>query len=137
MSDWNRQVIEEFRENRGQVGGPFRRAPLLLLRHVGARTGEERVNPLMYQKVDNGYAVFASKGGADSHPDWFHNLRANPDAEVELGTETVEVRARLAEGEEYERIWERQKSQYPTFADYEEKTARDHIPVVVLEPSSP
>lgn len=89
----------------------------------------------MYQRVDGGYAVFASKGGADRNPDWFHNLLANPEASIEVGAGTVEVRARLAVGEEHDRIWERQKADYPTFADYEAKTSRDAIPVVILEPS--
>ena len=134
MSDWNKQIIDEFRENDGEVGGSFEGKPLLLLHHEGARTGKERVSPLMYQAVDGGYAVFASKGGADSNPDWYHNIMANPATKVEVGAEVVDVEARRAEGDEYRRIWERQKSEYPFFAEYEEKTARDHIPVVVLEP---
>ena len=133
MSDWNKKIIDEFRENGGEVGGPFAGRPLLLLHHKGARTGTERVTPLMYQDVDGGYAVFASKAGADSNPDWYHNVKANPDVRVELGTELVDVEARIADGDEYTQIWEKQKTDYPTFADYEEKTARDHIPVVVLE----
>lgn len=108
---------------------------MLLLHHVGARTGTERVTPLMYQPVDGGYAVFASKGGADHNPGWFHNLKANPETEVEVGSGTVAVRARFAEGDEHTRIWEKQKADYPFFADYEAKTARDRIPVVVLEPT--
>lgn len=133
MSDWNNKIIDEFRENDGKVGGPFEGRPLLLLHHEGVRTGTERVTPLMYQAIDDGFAVFASKGGADSNPDWFHNIKANPDTKVEVGTETVDVTARLAEGDEYERIWEKQKSDYPFFAEYEEKTARDQIPVIVLD----
>ncbi len=89
----------------------------------------------MYQEVDGGYAVFASKAGADTNPDWLHNLKANPETTIEVGSETHEVRARLAEGKEHESIWERQKSDYAFFAEYEAKTARDHIPVVVLERS--
>lgn len=133
MSDWNKSIIEEFRENGGQVGGRFAGRPLLLLHHEGARTGTHRVTPLMYQEVEGGYAVFASKAGADTNPDWFHNVRANPETKVEVGSETFEVTARVAEGEEYETIWERQKSDYSFFAEYEAKTAREHIPVVVLE----
>ena len=133
LSDWNSQIIDEFRENGGKVGGPFEGRPLLLLHHKGARTGTERVTPLMYQAVDGGYAVFASKGGADSNPDWYHNVKANPDTSVEVGTEVVDVEARVAEGDEYERIWEKQKSDYSFFAEYEAKTARDNIPVVVLD----
>jgi deazaflavin-dependent oxidoreductase (nitroreductase family) len=132
-NDFNQAIIDEFRANGGKVGGQFGGAPLLLLHHTGARTGTERVNPVAYQTVDAGYAVFASKAGAPTNPDWYHNLRAHPDATVELGGETVRVRARVAEGEERDRIWERQKAEYPGFADYERKTTR-RIPVVLLEP---
>lgn len=133
MSDWNTQIIEEFRANGGEVGGNFEGRPLLLLHHRGARTGVERVTPLMYRRVPNGYAIFASKGGADTNPGWFHNLMANPDVFIEVGTDKVDVRARIVDGEEREEIWEHQKSDYPFFADYERKTARDRIPVIVLE----
>lgn len=134
MSDWNAAIIEEFRENDGKVGGPFEGAPLLLLHHIGAKTGQERVSPVMYQAVSGDYAVFASKAGAPTNPDWYHNLVANPTASVEVGTETVEVTARLAEGEERDRIWSKQKVDYPGFAEYEEKTTRQ-IPVVILTPA--
>jgi deazaflavin-dependent oxidoreductase (nitroreductase family) len=134
MSDWNTQIIEEFRANDGSVGGPFEGKPLLLLRHTGARTGSTRISPLMYQAVGDDFAVFASKGGADTNPDWFHNLKANPAATIEVSGETVDVEARVVEGKERDEIWEQQKSDYPQFADYEEKTARDQIPVVVLRP---
>ena len=77
--------------------------------------------------------MFASKGGADSNPHWFYNLRANPETEVEMRTEVMDVRARVAEGDEYERIWSKQKQDWPQFADYERKTSRSAIPVVVLE----
>jgi deazaflavin-dependent oxidoreductase (nitroreductase family) len=90
------------------------------------------VNPLAYQPVGDDIAVFASKGGADTNPDWFHNLKAHPDVTVEVGTDTVDVRARVAEGDERERIWTRQKEVMPGFAEYEQKTARQ-IPVIVLE----
>ena len=131
-NDWNQNVIEEFRANGGRVGGMFEGSPLLLLHHAGARTGVRRVSPLMYQEVTDGYAIFASKGGADNNPDWFHNLVANPRTDVEVGIETVSVQARVALGEERTRIWTRQKSDYPQFAEYESKTSRV-IPVVVLE----
>lgn len=134
MSDWNKNIISEFRENEGKVGGMFEGAPLLLLHHKGAKSGTDRVSPLMYQPIEGGYAVFASKGGADTNPDWFHNLKANPVTKVEVGTEVVEVKARVAEGAEHDQIWSAQKMRYPTFARYEEKTARDRIPVVVLDP---
>lgn len=135
MSDWNDRIIEEFRDNDGEVGGIFAGKPLLLLHHEGARTGVERVSPLMYQKVGDSYAVFASKGGANTNPGWYHNLKAKPDVTIEVGTDKVDVRARIAEDGEYTRIWERQKREFPQFADYEEKTSRARIPVVVLEPS--
>ena len=134
MSDWNDKIIDEFRSNGGQVGGQFAGAPLLLLHTVGARTGEPRVHPMMYQQVDGGYAVFASKGGAPSNPDWYHNLLAHPRVRAEVGTETVELVARVVDGDERERIWSAQKAAYPGFADYERKTTRQ-IPVVVLEPA--
>lgn len=133
MSDWNAEIIDEFRANEGRVGGMFEGAPLLLLHHVGARTGTERVSPLMYQAVNGDFAVFASKAGADTNPDWFHNLLANPQTKVEVGVDTTIVRARLAEGEEHDRIWEQQKSAWPQFAEYERTTNRDVIPVVMLE----
>lgn len=132
MSGWNQQIIQEFRANEGRVGGYFKGAPLLLLHHVGARTRTKRVSPLMYQAVDGGYAVFASKAGAHRHPHWFHNLRANPETKVEVGIETVAVNARVADGVEHDRIWNKQKLDYPRFADYERKTDRV-IPVVVLK----
>ena len=130
--NWNDAVIEEFRANGGKVAA-FAHQPLLLLHHRGARTGAERVNPLAYQKVGDAYAVFGSKGGAPTNPEWYHNLIANPRARVEVGTESVEVTARVAEGDERDRIWEEQKRLNPAFADYERTTDRT-IPVVVLEP---
>jgi deazaflavin-dependent oxidoreductase (nitroreductase family) len=132
MSDWNEKIIAEFRANEGRVGGNFEGAPLLLLHSTGARTGEERVNPMMYQAVGDSFAVFASKAGADTNPDWFHNLKANPEATIEVGTETLEVTARVLDDEERAPIWEEQKRRYPGFADYEAKTDRV-IPVVMLD----
>ncbi|MDH5568094.1 MAG: nitroreductase family deazaflavin-dependent oxidoreductase [Myxococcales bacterium] len=134
-NDWNAKIIEEFRAHGGRVGGHFEGAPLLLLNSIGARSGKERVSPLMYQAVGDAYAVFASKGGAPSHPDWYHNLIATPDITIEVGTLTVPVRARIADGVERDSIWETQKQRYPGFADYEASTTRQ-IPVVILEPVS-
>jgi len=133
MSNWNDGIIDEFRSNDGEVGGIFEGKPLLLLHHKGARTGIKRVSPLMYQRVGDSYAVFASKGGAATNPDWYHNLLANTEVEIEVGTDKVPVRARVAEGEEQDSIWERQKRDFPQFAGYEQKTSRDQIPVIVLE----
>jgi deazaflavin-dependent oxidoreductase (nitroreductase family) len=135
MPDWNSKIIEEFRANDGKVGGPFEGARLLLLHTVGAKTGQQRVNPMMYQTVPDGYAVFASKGGAPDNPDWYHNLRAHPQVSAEIGTRTVELKARVAKGAEREKIWEAQKAAHPGFADYEQKTSRQ-IPVVILTPVS-
>ena len=132
MSDWNDKVIAEFRANQGKVGGQFEGAPLLLLHSTGARSGQERVHPMMYQAVGDGFAVFASKAGADTNPDWYHNLRAHPEARIEVGTETLDVTARVLDADEREPIWEEQKARYPGFADYETKTDRV-IPVVMLD----
>jgi deazaflavin-dependent oxidoreductase (nitroreductase family) len=135
MADWNSGIIEEFRANGGKVGGPFEGASLLLLHTIGAKTGAERVNPLMYRPEGNALVVFASKAGAPTNPDWYHNLLANPKVTVEVGTETRDVVARVAEGGERERIWAAHKEAAPGFADYERKTTRQ-IPVVILEPVS-
>jgi deazaflavin-dependent oxidoreductase (nitroreductase family) len=132
-TNWNEQIVAEFRANGGRVGGRYEGHSLLLLHHRGAKTGIERVNPLACQPLgDDAWAVFASKGGAPTNPDWFHNLVANPEATIETGTETVRVRARVATGEERQRIWTRQKQLMPGFERYERETPRE-IPVVVLE----
>ena len=135
MSDWNQAIIDEFRANTGRVGGYFEGRTLLLLHHRGAKTGVERVNPLAYQRLnDDSVAVFASKGGDPKNPDWYYNLVANPDAEVEIGTDRFPVRARVAEGDERDRIFEKQKADWDGFAEYEEKLEGIRvIPVLVLE----
>jgi deazaflavin-dependent oxidoreductase (nitroreductase family) len=134
MSDWNANVIEEFRANGGKVGGPFEGAPLLLLHSTGAKSGQARVSPTMYLADGDNLVVFASKGGAPTSPDWYHNLVANPRASVEVADRTVNVVAHVAEGETRDRLWTRQKELYPQFAEYETKTTRQ-IPVVILEPA--
>ncbi len=134
MSDWNTHIIEEFRANGGKVGGQFEGAPLLLLHTTGARSGQERINPVMYRTDGDDLVVFASKAGADTNPDWYHNLRANPGATVEVGSDTKPVRARVASQDERDRLWAAQKKEWPGFADYETKTSRQ-IPVVILEPA--
>lgn len=133
VATFNERIIAEFRANAGQVGGPFRGAPLLLLHTVGARTGAARVNPMMFRRLGDSFAVFGSKAGAPDHPAWYHNLLANPDATVEVGEETIAVRARVVTGAEREDIWTAQKADYPGFADYQARTDRV-IPVVVLDP---
>lgn len=132
--DWNAKIIEEFRNNHGKVGGRFEGAPLLLLHHTGAKTGKQRLNPMMYQALGDTYAVFASAAGAPKNPDWYHNLLAHPDVTIEVGVEKKSVRARVAEGDERDAIWQAQKELFPPFAEYEAKTSRK-IPVVILEPT--
>ncbi len=134
MTDWNSNIVEEFRGNEGKVGGMVEGAPLLLLHHTGAKSGTERVNPLMYQDLGGPLAVFASKAGATTNPDWYHNLLANPDATIEVGTDTIEVTARVASGDERDGIWNKQKNDRPQFAEYEETSEGRRIPVVILEP---
>lgn len=134
VNDWNKTIVDEFRANGGRVGGNFEGAPLLLLHTTGAKSGQERINPMMYQDLGGSIAVFASMAGAPNNPAWFHNLVANPDVTVEIGTETKAFRARVAEPGEREPIWTKQKADYPGFADYESKTDRV-IPVVILDPA--
>jgi len=131
-ADWNDKIIAEFRANAGKVGGPFEGATLLILHTTGAKSGEARESPLLYREHDGKLVLFASYAGAPVNPAWFHNLVAHPEATVEIGTETRAVRARVAESEERDRIWEWNKVDYPTFAGYEAKTDRT-IPVVILE----
>lgn len=130
-NDWNKTIIEEFRANEGVLGGNFAGAPVLLLHTTGAKSGAERVNPMMYLSDGGRLYVFASKAGADTHPDWFHNLRANPRVSVEVGTEHFEATAMNVEGDERARIYAEQASRFPGFAEYQAKTSRV-IPVVEL-----
>ncbi len=135
FNDWNKQVIDEFRANSGKMSGQFEGTPMLLLHTTGAKSGQTRVNPLVYQALNDGrYAIFASKAGAPTNPDWYHNLKANPKVRVELGSETVDATASIAESDERDRIWNLQKERAPGFAEYEEKTTRK-IPVVILNRS--
>jgi deazaflavin-dependent oxidoreductase (nitroreductase family) len=134
MNDFNKNVIEEFRANGGVVGGPFDGMTLLLLHHTGAKSGAARINPLAYMDDDGRYAVFASKGGAPTNPDWYHNLKANPNVRIEVGDDTFDAVASEATGEERDRLYDAQKARVSSFADYEQKTDR-LIPVIVLTPS--
>ena len=131
---FNRQVIEEFRANGGKVGGMFAGAPMLLLTTTGAKSGQARVSPMVYTTDNDRMVIIASKGGAPSHPDWFHNLRANPEVTVEVGTETFPARATIPEGTERQRLFDQMAAQMPNFAEYQRNTTRQ-IPVVVLERS--
>jgi deazaflavin-dependent oxidoreductase (nitroreductase family) len=136
MTDWNTQVIEEFRANHGRVGGQFAGAPIVLLHHRGRKTGAERVSPVMYladeADPDTVY-VFASKAGAPTHPAWYHNLTAAGRGRIEIGDEEREVEVAEVTGEERERIFAEQARRYSGFAGYAEKTAGIRtIPVLAL-----
>lgn len=132
MPDFNEQVIAEFRANHGKVGGPFEGAPLLLLHTTGAKSGAARISPLMYLPDGDRYVIFASKAGADTNPDWYYNLKANPSGRIEVGDDTYDVESTEVTGEERDALYAEQASLYSGFADYERKTERT-IPVVVLE----
>jgi deazaflavin-dependent oxidoreductase (nitroreductase family) len=131
VQDWNTKVIEEFRARGGSVGGGFEGAPMLLLHTTGARSGAERVNPMMYLRDDGRTFVFASKAGADTNPDWYRNLVAHPQVTVEIGAETRHATATPLGEPERTRVYEVQATLYPGFAEYRDKTSRV-IPVVEL-----
>jgi len=135
MRNWdnfNAGIVEDFRANGGKVSGRFAGRPLLLLTTTGARTGLPRVVPLVYTRDGDDFVIIASKGGAPPNPDWYHNLVANPEVTVELGTERFPARARVTEGEERDRLYDAMAAQMPFFADYQRKAER-RIPLVVLE----
>ena len=131
QNDFNQQIIAEFRANGGTVGGRFAGAPMLLLTTVGAKSGQRRTTPLVYLPDGERFIIFASKGGAPTHPAWYHNLMAHPDTTIEVGTETIPVTAVVVTGEERDRLYARQAALRPAFADYEKRTTR-RIPVVAL-----
>ena len=134
VSDYNAAIIHEFRATGGHPGGEWAGTPMILIHHIGAKSGIERVTPLGCLPLGDGrFAVVASNGGSPAHPAWYHNLLAHPDVTVEVGTALVPVTARVTDGEERELIWQRQKADYPGFAEYEQKTDRE-IPVVILVP---
>ncbi|HLQ30293.1 MAG TPA: nitroreductase family deazaflavin-dependent oxidoreductase [Ktedonobacteraceae bacterium] len=132
MNDWNRQTIEAFRANKGKVGGMWEGRPLLLLTTTGAKSGQRRTTPTMYLPDGDRLLVFASKGGAPTNPDWYHNLLAHPQVTVEVGSETYEANATVLTGEERDRLFAKQAGLYPQFAEYQAKTTRK-IPVIALE----
>ena len=123
MSDFNTQIIEEFRANDGVVGGQFEGAPLLLLTTTGAKSGQPRVAPMMYRAEGERMYVFASKAGAPTNPDWYHNLIANPDVTVEVGTDTYAAKAAPVVGPERDKVYAEQARRYPGFAEYQQKTS--------------
>jgi deazaflavin-dependent oxidoreductase (nitroreductase family) len=132
-TDFNAQIIDEFHANGGRVGGMFEGTPLLLLHHTGAKSGKSRINPLAYMSDGGRYVIFASKGGAPTNPDWYHNLKANPHVAIEVGSDTIDVDASEATGDERDRLFQAQAERAPQFAEYAEKTDRV-IPVIVLTP---
>jgi|SRR5688572_8118772 len=131
MSDWNKAIIDEFRANEGKVGGHFAGKPMLLLHTRGAKTGLERVSPVMTFVEGERYVIVASKGGAPADPDWYRNILANPDVEVEFGTERFPAVAAVTTEPERTRLYEQMESMNPGFADYKSKTTRV-IPVLTL-----
>jgi deazaflavin-dependent oxidoreductase (nitroreductase family) len=132
FDEMNRQVIAEFRESGGKAGGVFEGKPLVLVHHVGAKSGKERIAPLVPLLEGDRIFVFASKGGADTNPDWYHNLVANPDTVVEQGTETFRVTARVLSGDERDDVYAKQTEAEPQFGEYQRKTSRV-IPVIELQ----
>ncbi|TCO59538.1 nitroreductase family deazaflavin-dependent oxidoreductase [Actinocrispum wychmicini] len=131
MSDFNKAIIEEFRANKGKVGGMFEGANLVLLNTVGAKSGQPRVNPVAYLPDGDRIVVIASNGGADNHPDWYFNLKANPALTVEQDTEKFEATAAEVTGQERDDLYARMVAVMPGFAEYEAKTER-RIPVFAL-----
>jgi deazaflavin-dependent oxidoreductase (nitroreductase family) len=127
----NEAIIKEFRENNGKVGGPFVNTPLLLLHTVGAKSGQARVNPVAYFTDNDRYVIVASKGGAPSHPDWYHNIVANPLVSVEVGTEKFHALATVAAEPRRTKLFEKMVALNPGFAEYPRKTTRT-IPVIIL-----
>lgn len=133
INERNARVIEEFRANAGVVGGPWEGATMLLLHTKGAKSGLPRVNPLVYLPDGKRYVIIASKGGAPEDPQWYRNLLANPDVEIEVGTSTIPVRATEITGPERDELYARQVVRRPAFAEYEQRTTRT-IPVIALTP---
>ena len=128
---FNQQVIEEFRANDGAVGGRFEGMPMVLVTHTGAKSGIRRTAPLVCSRDGDRVVIIASKGGAPTNPDWYHNLKAHPEVTVEVGTETFQARADEVHGAERDRLYDAQAEQLATFKDYAAKTSRT-IPVFVL-----
>ena len=131
MSDFNQKIIQEFRKNQGVVGGHFEGMDLLLVHSTGAKSGQLRINPVAYIKNQDYYVIAASKGGADSHPDWFHNLAANPGVIFEVGPDTFAGTAVIAEEPERSELFGKLSAKYPMFKEYEAKTERV-IPIIKL-----
>jgi deazaflavin-dependent oxidoreductase (nitroreductase family) len=135
MNDFNQTVIEEFRSNGGKTSGELAGMPLLLLITVGAKSKQTRINPLAYTKDGDNYIIIASKGGAPTNPDWFHNIVANPEVTIEVGSERFQAHATIPEGAERDRLYDQMATQLPNFAEYQRNTTR-RIPIVVLKPQA-
>ena len=133
-ADFNRQIIEEFHANQGRVGGIFQDAPILLLHHTGATSGNHRINPLGYQRDGRRYVVCASNGGAPNNPRWYHNLKAQPNVTIETGTDRIPIQANEAAGEERDRLFRMSVQHAPQLGEYEKQAGRT-IPVIVLTPT--
>ncbi|MBK7896995.1 MAG: nitroreductase family deazaflavin-dependent oxidoreductase [Candidatus Promineifilaceae bacterium] len=131
QNEWNQKIIEEFRANEGKVGGVFANTPLLLLHTTGAKSGQKRINPLAYLEDGARYVIVASKGGAPTHPDWYYNVMAHPEVEVEVGTKRFSAQAAAAEEPERSELYEKMVAKNPGFDEYRRKTSRT-IPVIVL-----
>jgi deazaflavin-dependent oxidoreductase (nitroreductase family) len=134
MSDFNQQIIEEFRANGGKVGGRFEGAPMVLLATTGARSGNTYTTPLVAFPDGDDLYIVASKGGAPTHPAWYHNLKANPDVSIEIGTETRDVTAVELTPEERAPIWQKIVTLMPGFGEYEKTAEGRLIPVIRLDP---
>jgi deazaflavin-dependent oxidoreductase (nitroreductase family) len=135
FKNFNDNLIAEFRANSGNVGGMFEGMPLLLLTTRGAKSGQTRISPLAYTKDGDRYVIIASKGGAPTNPNWFHNVRVNPDVTVEVGTDSFPARASIPEGAERQRLFDQMAAQLPNFGEYQKNTTRQ-LPVIVLERTS-
>ena len=131
QNDWNMAIIKEFRANAGKVGGPFLGKTLLILHTIGAKSGQEHINPVAYITDGDRFVIIASKGGAPTNPDWYYNLVAHPQVTVEVGTEQFTARASLATEPERTRLYNKMVEMMPGFADYQKKTTRI-IPVIIL-----
>jgi deazaflavin-dependent oxidoreductase (nitroreductase family) len=131
MNDFNGKIIEEFRANGGKVGPPFEGAPMILVNHTGAKSGRSYTTPLVYLPDGEDWVIIASKAGAPTHPDWYHNLKAHPDVTIEVGTEKVAAKATEVTGAERDELYARQVAVMPGFAEYAEKAGRV-IPVIRL-----
>jgi deazaflavin-dependent oxidoreductase (nitroreductase family) len=130
-NEWNDKIIAEFRANAGKVGAPFEGAPMILVHHLGAKSSTEYVTPLVYLPDGDAQVIFASKAGADTHPQWYLNLLAHPDITVEVGADTFPVTATEVTGAERDELYAKQVAVMAGFADYAAKTARV-IPVIRL-----